>query len=288
MKAEFYRRSGSKRDHLEVNFVAYAKVNGVKLYYELQGEGEPLAFLNGIFMSTKSWSPQTKLFSKKYKVLLHDFRGQWQSDTPSGKYSFELHADDFQELLLHLGVNKIHVVGTSYGGEVAMAFAIKYPEMVKSLTLITSVSEIHLELKLLVERWLNAANVKDPRIFITEWLADVYSEEFLKDNWDFLWPRLNEAFEVFDFNGVIRLSECFLNLKKKPLTSMLNKITAPTLIIAAGSDKIKPLMYSEIIHDQISGSELHLIDKSGHGVVIEKANELNTIVLGFLEKLNLK
>lgn len=266
----------------------YAKINKINLYYETCGEGEPLAFLNGIFMSTKSWSFQTPIFSKKYKVLLHDFRGQWQSDKPSGKYSLELHVDDFQKLLMHLNVDKIHVVGTSYGGEVAMLFAIKYPEIVKSLTIISSVSEIHSALKLLGERWLNAAKTRDPKIFITEWLADVYSEEFLKNNWDFLWPRLNEAFKILDFDAVIRLSESFLDLEKNPLTSELKKIIAPTLIIAAELDKVKPIKYSKIIHDQISGSELYLIRESGHVVVIEKAEKINTIVLGFLEKLKLK
>jgi len=268
--------------------MSYVKINKINLYYETYGEGEPLAFLNGIFMSTKSWSLQTPVFSKKYKVLLHDFRGQWQSDKPSGKYSLELHADDFQKFLLHLNIDKVHLVGTSYGGEVAMVFAIKYPEMVKSLTIISSVSEIHPALKLLGERWLNAAKTRDSKIFIIEWLADVYSEEFLKNNWDFLWSRLNEAFKVFDFDAVIRLSESFLDLERNPLTSELKKITVPTLIIAAELDMVKPLKYSKIIHDQISGSELHLIRESGHVVVVEKAEKVNTIVLGFLEKLKLK
>jgi pimeloyl-ACP methyl ester carboxylesterase len=97
--------------------MGYSGVNDTKIYYEICGKGEYVAFLNGIFMSTQSFSQFLPLFSKKYSVLLHDFRGQWNSGKEGEKYSLELHSKDFYKLLNELKIEKINIVGVSYGGE---------------------------------------------------------------------------------------------------------------------------------------------------------------------------
>ncbi|HDJ83867.1 MAG TPA: alpha/beta hydrolase, partial [Desulfurococcaceae archaeon] len=152
----------------------YTKVNNVNIYYEVHGEGEPVVLLNGIFMNTKSWFYQYTVLSRKYKVILHDLRGQWNSEKPKNEdaYSIEIHADDLKELLDKLRITNIHLVGTSYGGEIALQFAIKYPEYVKDLIVITAASEIHLDLKLSALRWMEGAKTKDPYKFILSWIND--------------------------------------------------------------------------------------------------------------------
>lgn len=267
--------------------MGYMSTNGVNLYYEETGSGDPVVLLNGIFMSTKSWYPQSSVLSKKYRVIMHDFRGQWQSEKPEGRYTFEMHADDLHELMKELNLRKVHLIGTSYGGETAMAFAIKYGEMLKSLTIITSVSEIDLELKLTGERWKNAVRTGNPDIFIKEWLGDTYSEDFLKKHMQTIYPRLIEAMKLYDFRAGERLIDCFMELYENPLTANLDKINVPTAIIAGELDTLKPLKYSRIIQQRIKNSELHIVQGSGHAVVVEKVEELNSVILGFLQKLEL-
>ncbi|MHA1944218.1 MAG: alpha/beta fold hydrolase, partial [Candidatus Thorarchaeota archaeon] len=58
------------------------KVNGINIYYEIHGEGEPVIFGNGVFSNTLGWVHQTPVFSKEYQVILYDMRGQGQSDKP--------------------------------------------------------------------------------------------------------------------------------------------------------------------------------------------------------------
>jgi 3-oxoadipate enol-lactonase len=264
--------------------MSYLKVNSTNLYYEEIGEGEPILLLNGIFMSTKSWGPISSVLAKKHRVILHDFRGQWQSEKTQGRYSFDMHAEDLYGLLKELNLEKVHLVGTSYGGEVAMAFAIKYGEMIKSLSIISSVSEIKLPLKLTAERWKNAAKTKNSDVFIKEWLGDTYSENFLRMTFDLLYPRLVDALKSFDFDASESLIDCFLALYDHPLTGELHKITSPTLIVAAELDTLKPPPYSEIIHRGIRNSEFHVVMDAGHAVVIEKPNEINTLITGFIGK----
>ncbi|MGC8015913.1 alpha/beta fold hydrolase, partial [Salmonella enterica] len=82
-----------------------------------------------------------------YKILLHDFKGQLKSEKPKGPYSFKEHAYESKLLMDELDIKKVHIIGTSYGGEVALRFAIDYPQYVKSISIIDSVSELDETLK---------------------------------------------------------------------------------------------------------------------------------------------
>lgn len=264
--------------------MGYVRVNDTEIYYEIHGSGKPLAFLNGIFMSTSSFSSFLPLFSKNYQVLLHDFRGQWNSGKEGEKYSLELHADDFYKLLKELDIDRIDIVGVSYGGEVALKFTTFYPEMVNSLIIISSVSEVDDELKTKIERWIEGVKSKNSEIFINSWLQDVYSSQFLEKYEIFLRNKLEESLLNFDYNASIKLMEAFLELFTNPLTPYLNKIEVPTLVVASEFDTLKPVKFSKIINQNIKNSELIIIGNSGHAIPVEKKNEFETVIFGFLEK----
>lgn len=266
----------------------YVEVDGVKIYYEVHGEGEPVALINGIFMSTDSWAFQTIALSKRYKVLLHDCRGQWRSDKPKEGYSLDQHSEDLKRLLEHLAVHKVNLVGTSYGGAIASTFALNYPELVKSLILITVPSQPHPSLRVLANRWLSACQTRDPEKFVSAWIRDVYSEEFLSKNWSVLWDTLTEAFNGFDYEaGAILLKYAGRFLEENPLVPRLKEINVPTLIIAAEKDALNPVKSAKMMHREIASSELHIIAGAGHGVVIEKHEEINRLILDFLERVRL-
>jgi 3-oxoadipate enol-lactonase len=136
------------------------KVNGIDLYFELHGQGDwPVLVLNnGIIMNAaSSWIFQTKTLARHYRVLQYDCRGQGQADHPQQAYSMELHADDLAGLLTALEIEKAHIAGISYGGEVAQAFVLKYPQRVESLMLADTVSEVRPALHIIVQSWLEAA-----------------------------------------------------------------------------------------------------------------------------------
>lgn len=264
------------------------KVNALKLYYELHGSGETVALLNGIFMNTSSWTAQGSLLQRHYQVVLHDFRDQKRSDRSSAEYSMKTHAEDFKALLERLEIERVHVVGTSYGGEVAMMFAHLFPETVRSLSLITTVSEIHYELELIVRRWIRAAETHDVISFVDEWLADVYSHDFLQIYREKLVPKIMKLYEECDFEAAIRLCRCFLKLVDDPLTPYLGEIRCPVLLIAAEQDAVKPQKYSRIIASQVPTAEFHTVRDAGHALFIEKPEHLNTLLLGFLKKISRK
>ncbi len=258
------------------------RVNGVNLFYQFHGpeDGEPLVLNNGVFMNTASWAFQLPDLAKRYRVLAYDMRGQGQSDHPEGEYSLEQHGEDLAALMDGLGLGRAHMVGTSYGGELNLVMGIHHPERCHSLTIITSVSHSDALCNAMIERWILAAQLGDGPRFFRLIYADVYSEAFLGSRPELI-PMAEKRYAELDLPAAERLVRSF---QKFNVTADLGRITAPTCIASAELDLLKPRKYGEIMHRAIAGSEFHLIPDCGHVAVLEKAAEVNTIILGFLAK----
>jgi 3-oxoadipate enol-lactonase len=260
----------------------HLRVNNVNLYYEFQGpeDGELLILNNGVFMNTSSWAFQLPDLARRYRVLTYDMRGQGQSEHPESDYSLDLHADDLVALMDALGLDKAHMVGTSYGGELNLLMGIHHPERCRTLVIIASVSHSDPLNAAMIERWRLAAKLGDGPLFFRLIYADTYSEGFLV-NRPGLIPAAEERYAMLDLPAAVRLIESYQRFN---VTAQLGRIKVPTCIASAEQDILKPRRYGEILHKGIPGSEFHLITDSGHVVVIEKPAEVNTIILGFLAK----
>ena len=110
-------------------------VNGFSLYYEIQGDGEPVVLIPGFAAGRETWVLQTPSLSRDFRVITFDPRGVSESDKPEGPQSISLLADDLAHLLQALGISKAHIVGASFGGFVAQEFALRYPFMTRKLVL---------------------------------------------------------------------------------------------------------------------------------------------------------
>jgi len=109
--------------------------NGINLYYEVYGQGEPLLLIMGLSLNSKSWFRTLPALSEHYQVIIFDNRGVGLSDKPNTPYSIELMAEDARAVLDAAGVETAHVYGISMGGMIAQKLAIKYPERIRSLIL---------------------------------------------------------------------------------------------------------------------------------------------------------
>jgi 3-oxoadipate enol-lactonase len=257
-------------------------VNGTELYYELHGpeDGEVLALSNGILMSTASWYLQKPALAKRNRLLLYDCRGMWKSDHPAGPYTMELHADDLAKLLDALGIDRAHIGGISYGGEVSMAFALKYPARVRSLILSSTVSESDALLCGMISAWRAEVAAKRAEAFfqVSYWMN--YSAAYIEANQAAL-AAAAQRYKDLDFEAVLELIDCFNRFN---VTARLYEIRAPTLVMVGELDILKPRRYAEIIAGRIPGAELAVVPGSGHALCLEKPDIFNTLVLGFLAK----
>jgi 3-oxoadipate enol-lactonase len=259
------------------------RVNEIDLYFELRGpERAPVLVLNnGVIMNAAtSWVFQTAALSKNYRLLQYDCRGQGQSDHPEGAYSMELHADDLAGLLGALKIDHAHIAGISYGGEVAQAFALKYPDKTRSLILMDTVSEVGPELRLVIQSWVDALKAEDPLAFFHATVPWNFSPDWIAANPHIL-EDAKKRYELLDFSAVIRLCEAFFEVD---FTDRLGEIKVPTCIIVGALDLIKGVRYARILKTAIPHAELHILDGAGHASCWERPAEFNSIILGFLAK----
>lgn len=263
----------------------FSEVNGIQIYYEIHGKGEPVIFGNGIFSNTKGWIYQIPVFSKEYQIILYDMRGQGQSDKPDEPYSFEIHAEDQKALLDNLGISKVHHVGISYGAELGLVFALKYPDMMNSLVTCSAVSFVDTLLNEMCQLWRYVCDIADPELFYHATVPLNFGATFIRENTTIL-ENAKARYAQLDYPPLVRLIDAFLKLD---ITDQLPRIKIPTCVIGGERDILKPpYPYSKLIHDKIPNSEMVIVNDSGHAITFEKPGEFNSIVLGFLRKHSLK
>lgn len=260
----------------------YQSVNDINIYYELHGpkNADLIVLSNGIFMSTASWAYQIAALREHFQVLVYDCRGMWQSDHPAGAYSMDQHVDDLASLLTNLGYSKAHVAGISYGGEISMLFAIKYPTMVQSLIVSSSVSQIDPLLVTIGKSWALALGSGDAEMMYAVTLPFNFSEDWIAVNGKML-SASRKRYDDLDLQAAGKLMAAFSEIN---FTAELSKISAPTLVLVGELDILKPRKYSEIIAREIPGAELVVIPAGGHAVCLEQPAEFNSLVLGFVLK----
>jgi pimeloyl-ACP methyl ester carboxylesterase len=114
----------------------YALSNGVRLYYEETGRGTPIVFVHEFADDLRSWEPQMRYFSRRYRCIAYNARGYPPSDVPEArsKYSQAIATDDIANVMRHLGLAKAHIIGCSMGGFATVHFGLRYARLALSLT----------------------------------------------------------------------------------------------------------------------------------------------------------
>jgi 3-oxoadipate enol-lactonase len=190
------------------------------------------------------------------------------------------HADDLAALLDGLDVEAAHIGGTSYGAEISMVFALKYPARTKTLIVTSAVSQVDPVLQGLIGSWMAAARRQDPELFYRVVYPLTFSDPWIAANQNLL-DQARERYRSIDFEAMLSL---LLSFSQLDITAELPEIGAPTLVTVGELDLLKPRHYSEIIAQAIPGAELALIPHAGHAALWEQAAVFNTLILGFLAK----
>jgi pimeloyl-ACP methyl ester carboxylesterase len=124
----------------ETPTVGYAPVNGLQMYYEVHGSGEPVVLLHGAFMTiTNNWTGWIGELSKTRQVIAVEMQGHGRTADIKREFSHENLADDVAALLDHLKIPSADLIGYSLGGGVAMQCAIRHPEKVRKVVSISAV-----------------------------------------------------------------------------------------------------------------------------------------------------
>jgi 3-oxoadipate enol-lactonase len=273
----------------------YADVNGIKICYEVAGEGEPLLLVHGFGSKKESWIAQFPVFSKHFKVIRFDNRGAGKSDRPKGTYTMEIFADDIKGLMDHLGIEKTYIAGWSLGGMIVQNFVLKYPEKVKKVILINTNYGFPDEDGPLVYKNMRLEEEKQKKIdHVKAWWDAARSGYYIKfrkemeANPSKKWYGLWSAEDLIEMSIVDPPTTEDIEIQASALKThdtfnRLKTIISPTLIITASHDRLTPKSSMEEIHKQIPNSKFVVIDKAGHSSPLEKSPEVNQAIIDFLK-----
>jgi 3-oxoadipate enol-lactonase len=252
------------------------------IYYEVHGEGQPLVMLNGIMMNTLSWAEHIPRLKDHCQIITYDMRDQGQSARLKQGYDISVHAEDLKRLLDHLKIHKANILGVSYGGQVALIFSLKFPEMVEKLVLSNTTPYVDQYLLSMGQMWKRAANLYDGEAFFDLALIPIYSRTFYNRHYDWLASR-RQLFRDFLtrewFDGFIRLAS---SNEGYDLRGEISNIDKKTLLIAAEEDVITPARQMLEMNRVMKNSQFVAIPDTGHAAFLEKLDTFCTLIKGFV------
>ena len=231
----------------------YIRTTDAEIYCKIIGTGEPLLLLHGNGENHQIFEHQITHFSKQFQVIAMDTRGHGRSEHGKEMLTFKKIAQDILAVLNYLNLEKTMIMGFSDGGNIALYFASHYPKRINKLVVIGANYKVNgLNKKSLMEikREYTVLNI----------LGNYFSKaEKKKQVIDLMWHQLD-----LTINDLLA-------------------INVPTLIVAGEYDVIDE-SHTISIHKWINGSELTIIPKASHFLMIEKHEEFNQLSERFLFK----
>lgn len=265
-------------------------INGLKINYELAGQGPCLVLIHGFSDNLTMWYNQVPEFSKSYQVLTCDVRGHGRTEAPEGGYSMDLFAEDLKKLLEGLQIPRVSVLGYSMGGRIGLTFALKYPEKTTGLIFANSgvmtpdVQPTPEQMKEMMQRrrqmldLIGTGNI--------EAIADVMAERSFSPGFREKNPA---AFQKYKEVKLKNSPVAYPAIMEGMAAAMaeppdLAQIQCPVLIIAGELDGFMPLETAYSMEKSIKDSRLAVFP-TGHAAAIEAPGEFNRAVLDFLNKI---
>jgi pimeloyl-ACP methyl ester carboxylesterase len=259
------------------------------LTHRLEGEGPPVALLNGGMMTFASWGTVAERLSARYRVLSFDFRGQLLSpgEPPS---EFAGHVADLAALLDAVGWESAHFVGASFGAMAGIEFAARWPARVRSLTAITAMdretpefrwqADTMREIAGAVARGDGGAAGARER-FYDALVRSVYSEAWRRANAEAIAARRAQVTQLplAWFSAIDVYLEV---LRDFDLTADLERIRCPSQVVIAANDRVMDERRSRALAARL-GAEVFVHPTAGHGLVVEDPEWLAGVCLRFLD-----
>jgi 2-hydroxy-6-oxonona-2,4-dienedioate hydrolase len=252
-----------------IRFLHYSKKN-------ISTNKNVLVLLHGIGASADRWSYVTPTLSRHFQLIIPDIVGFGYSDKPTVEYTMDFFVSFFESFLSKLGVERLSIIGSSFGGFLATEYTINNPDRVNKLVLAAPAGAMRISTRIL-DQYIMAAlyptyeNAKRAFRDMAHEPSNV-SEDTIRDFMNRM--RLPNAKYAF-------MSTLLAMRDSQGLSGRLSKINVPTLLMWGDNDRMIPLAYSKE-YTEIPNSQLIIIDNCGHTPFVEKPLDFNNIVLKFL------
>jgi len=262
------------------------EINGLQVYYKAAGEGQPILILHGWRSSSSSWvKVQEMLGEKGYQVIVPDLPGFGKTPPPPPKASarqgapkevwgVEEYADFVNQFVEQLGLEKFVLAGHSFGGQIAVQFAAIHSDRVKKLILVAPAA---IRRKPTLETQVFALIAKTGSAFVSI-IPSTKVRELAKK---VLYRSIGRR-DYARAEGVMR--HIFQKIKLQDMSSLLPKITAPTLMLWGNRDEMTPIQDAYLMQELIPGAMLQIIEGGNHALNLQTPEKLSNFILEFLKK----
>lgn len=240
----------------------YVELPGVKMWYEVEGEGDPLVLLHGGIVNNELWAAQRLEFAAAYRILLPERRAHGHTPDVEGPLSYDDMADDTIDFIEKVVGGPAHLVGWSDGGNVALLAAIKRPDLVRKI--VVAGANFKPGPQIGMGDMLDHMTPDDPGLAMFRAMYDASSPDG-PDHWPVF---VEKIIEMWRDQPDIAVED-------------LGRIEAPTLVLV-GDDDMVSLEHTIDMYRAIPRSELAVIPGTSHAVFMEKTPLANRVVLDFL------
>ena len=261
----------------------HAELNGIRLYYEEEGDGPPLLLIAGLGGNRLRWATVLPTLREHHRCIIFDNRGTGRSDVPTEPYTIDDMGDDAAALIELLGVGPVDCVAVSLGSSVLQSLLINHPEQVKRAVLVSafpSYTEIQ-------HSWLDAALVMR-----TAGLDEV-AQQVIGMPW-VMTPRM-----LADHGRAIRGAQVATQgpeptslegwsgqaaaIREYDSRARLGEVRAPCLVVVGAQDVLTPPQQAIEIASLIPDAKLVVLPRGGHGMLMEYPRDTLAEIRGFLE-----
>lgn len=252
-------------------------LGGLKVFYEMRGQGEPVLFIHGLGSSTEDWDPQVDALQRSYRVITYDVRGHGQTEKPAGPYSVKQFAEDAARLIEHLRLAPVHVIGLSMGGMIAFQLAVDRPDLLRSLVIVNSGPAM------ILRTWKEKLGIMQRRLIVRlmgmRKMGEVLSTRLLPA------PEHEAERKIFverwarnDPRAYLSALNALVGWSVQP---KLPGITIPTLVVTADKD-YTPVALKQAYTALMPKARLAVIADSYHMMPVEKPEAFHAELLPFL------
>ena len=255
-----------------------------RIHYELAGpeDGPACVLVNGLTQYLKLWMPfRDAMVARGFRVASYDMLGQGHSDKPRLFIEQHEQVDALRDLIASLGTRLVFVGGISFGGTIALRYAIEYPGTIAGLVPMSSFAELSPQLTR-IGTALRTALVLGGTAYLQDLLFSMnFSNDWLEAKADVIGLTTRRSWLINDVYALQNLMDSFLNFE--PLTSQLCLIRVPTMIMAGEYDFLTPRPLQDSLRTHIADSALVIIPRAYHAFTLERAELAAYLTARFAE-----
>ncbi|EXU77234.1 alpha/beta fold hydrolase [Erwinia mallotivora] len=266
--------------------------DGTQIYFKDWGKGKPVIFSHGWPLDADMWDSQMYFLAERgFRVIAWDRRGFGRSDQPWQGYDYDTFASDINDLLQHLDLRDVTLVGFSMGGGDVSRYIGKYgTDRVASLVLLGAVTPLFIKtddhpegVDKSVFDEIKAGLIKDRAQYISDFATPFYGlNKGMSISDGVLTQTLNMAL-LASLKGTL---DCVTAFSETDFRPDMTKITVPTLIIHGSNDQVVPFEATgKLAAEMIKQSQLKIYDGAPHGFAVTHQQQLNEDLLAFLNSL---